>query len=801
MFQAFGDLISRRWPIFLAAWAVIVGLAYWVAPPWDDIVMDREFAFLPADMTSRRGEELFKTAFPDQFHPSSIGIVFERTGGVLTAADKKLIAREVEPELVHIAAKHRSIIDSVRTMTDPEVGPLLVSEDQHATLAVLELTSELLEHRNWLVMDDIDAMLGKLRVDQKVPAGLEISLTGSGAVGADITRAHATSARTTEFWTVLLVVVLLLLIYRAPLLALVPLITVFLAVNVALNFLSLLAKAEIIGLFQGVQTFLTVIIYGTGVDYCLFLISRYREELAKVPDTGPEGEDARYRDAIAKALGKVGAAVTASAATVTLAIGMMTFARFGQFHEAGIAISASLFLGLCAVLTLTPALLRLAGRWAFWPKKDWQLPGRKADGPQDTATETHSIWDRLATLLRNRPGAIWLGTITLMTPLAVLAYFNLDNLEIDMLKRLHSNAPSIVGTEALQRHFPAGITGPVVVLVRSTEVDFRSDAGEDLIDALTNRLIEQKKELGLADIRSLTKPLGITSQAQEAMNQIALRRQQQQSAKNKPVKDMHRAAQDFYVSGADVTQVQLVLTQNPLGRASIKLLDKLEEAMKSALPPELKQAEILYLGQTSSIRDLNTLMSQDQMRIEILVIGAVFLILIVLLRRPVVSLYLIVSVLLSFYTTLGATVAVFWALDPPGFTGLDWKVPIFLFTILVAVGEDYNIFLMTRIHEEQETHGPVEGVTQALIKTGRIITSCGIIMAGAFATLMTGSLMDLKELGFALAFGVLLDTFVVRPILVPTFMILLHKSRGEANPPGPQLARPSIHRALEESKR
>lgn len=162
----------------------------------------------------------------------------------------------------------------------------------------------------------------------------------------------------------------------------------------------------------------------------------------------------------------------------------------------------------------------------------------------------------------------------------------------------------------------------------------------------------------------------------------------------------------------------------------------------------------------------------DLHRIQILVPTVVFAILVALLWWPVVALYLIVSVIFSFLATLGVTYLLFHWLDPAGFAGLDWKVPIFLFAILVAVGEDYNIFLIDRVKEEIAKHGPVEGISRALVSTGGIISSCGIVMAGTFGALMSGSLIEMKQLGFALTFGVLLDTLVVRPLLVPAFLFL-----------------------------
>jgi RND superfamily putative drug exporter len=193
--------------------------------------------------------------------------------------------------------------------------------------------------------------------------------------------------------------------------------------------------------------------------------------------------------------------------------------------------------------------------------------------------------------------------------------------------------------------------------------------------------------------------------------------------------------------------------------------------------------------------DLAEVTEADRARVNVLILAGIFVILMVLVRRPWLALYLLATVLFSYYATLGATMlaGTLWSGRP--LEQVDWRVPFFLFTILVAVGEDYNILLVSRAVQERKRYGAVEGMRRALARTGGTITSCGLIMAGTFATLMLAGLGTLKQIGFALAFGVLLDTFVVRPFLVPAFAMLFWRD-------GPQVQREDpVERELEKLRR
>jgi putative drug exporter of the RND superfamily len=271
----------------------------------------------------------------------------------------------------------------------------------------------------------------------------------------------------------------------------------------------------------------------------------------------------------------------------------------------------------------------------------------------------------------------------------------------------------------------------------------------------------------------LTKPLGITGAGERSLRQLNL--SEKALAEGLRQQALEHFATDMGERGYTGTRLEVVFEHNPFSATAIAELQEFVRTLPELLPAGLREGtQLYYEGATASTWDLKKVTSDDELRIESLVLASVFVILLLVLRRLLVAVYLILSVLLSYFTTLGITIVVFWAVSPGTFSGLDWKVSMFLFTILIAIGEDYNIMLMARVREEQRRHGPVRGVIEALTRTGPIISSCGIIMAGTFASLMAGSLSEMKQLGFALAVGVLLDTFIVRPILVPAFLILLY---------------------------
>ena len=760
MFHPIGRFAATHPWVVCLVWVVAGILLTLVAPNWDSRTQDDDIRFLPDRCPSVRGYQLMQQAFPDDVFASRLVFAIEREDAPLTAADYdlvKVLAADLE-QLRQDALELQ--IGKTCCCLDAVIGTRLISADKHCTLIQVPLGTPFLALQTQAAVDRAREVLQK-RIAEAGPDAPKLFTTGSAGVGRDLTTAAGQSLDGATWATIALVIVVLLLVYRAPLLALVPLVTIAVSVWVSMEILALMTLLPGVHLVNITKVFTIVILYGAGTDYSLFLISRYREELTA-------GEP--VPSAIGLSVGAVGAALAASAGTVMCGLGLMGTAEFAKVRYAGPAIALSLGVALIASLTLTPAFLRLAGKTVFWPG---QAPRRRKPHFADNQDES-KLWSFVSHMVADHPLLTMCVSILVLLPFALFGYGMQPNYR--PTSELSPTADSVLGLAAIQRHFPVGETGPLTVLLVSTD-DWTSPAGQEELDHLSRGFARLS---GVAEVRSLVQPLG--KPVPSFYGSIGgLFQQQRQIAlahyvSKLPAKDM--------APTRHVTRVDLILHSDPFDPASIDTMRMVQSWVQDELPrlTVLSDIKAEIFGVTANAHDLALVTESDRLRVNMLILAGIFVILLVLVRRPGFALYLLATVLFSYFATLGATrlAGVLWT----GHTleQLDWRVPFFLFTILVAVGEDYNILLVTRALEERTKHGDREGMRRALARTGGTITSCGLIVAGTFATLMLASLSTLKQIGFALAFGVLVDTFIVRPLLVPAFAMLFWKDEREEPP-------------------
>ena len=526
------------------------------------------------------------------------------------------------------------------------------------------------------------------------------------------------------------------------------------------------------------ETFMVVMVFGAGTDYCLFVVSRYREELE-------HGDPPR--ESLRRTMGVVGAVITASAATVIVGFLSQTTARFGMYRTFGPAMGIAIFITLVAGLTLTPALLRLAGRLAFWPSSTRpSASARTGEGP--------SRWERVAVVVRRRPREVLLaGAVLLLLPAGGLGWAHTS---YDMLSDLPPSADARRGFEVLGQHFAAGQLSPIAVVVADRS-PILTDAKLAAVDRLTESL---RRVPGVAEVRSLTQPAGApltpelldrftggtgadpaalgldpntvdVGPLMRALSAPGGLRFSTTILETYPV--LRERVGPFLGADGRSTRVIVALDGNPFDRSALATFRRIDDVAAQALAgSDLSGARLAVGGSTSFFADMQAIGEGDFRRMTAALVGGIFVVLALLLRSLVAPFYLLATVLLSYFATLGVTVAVFQGVF--GARGLMFWLPPLLFIILVALGADYNIFITSRIREELDRGLELsEAVGRGLVATGRVITSAGLILAGTFAALMAAPLGNLRQVGFAVTFGVLFDTFVVRTLLVPAATLLL----------------------------
>ena len=500
MFHRLGRIAAANSWIVCVIWLALGAGSSLLAPHWDSHAQDDDVRFLPNRFTSARAYELMEKAFPQEVEASRLIFALEREDAPLTDEDFQLVDRIVT-DLEELK------IGKVTSSKDGLLGHRMTSGDRHCTLIQVALGSPFMALKTVESVDRASERAHKELAGSGIQR-LQLYGTGQAGIGHDLTKACGDSIESTTWATVILVIVVLLMVYRAPLLALVPLATIGVSVWVALKLLAFMTLLPGVHLLNISKLFAIVILYGAGTDYCLFLISRYREELADGHNT---------IEALARSVGGVGQALAASAGTVMVGLGLMALAEFARVRYSGPAIALSLGVALVASLTLTPALLRLLGPTVFWPGKAPERKregekGRKGEGekspylspspPLPFSPSSLGFWDRVSRIVARHPVKVWVASMVLLAPLILLG------LQVKPTYRATGDLPpqteSLQGLAAIQRHFTAGEVGPITVLLTGT-VDWTSPAGQLEIDHLSRGF---SKLPDVAEVRSLTQPLG-----------------------------------------------------------------------------------------------------------------------------------------------------------------------------------------------------------------------------------------------------------------------------------------------------
>ncbi len=460
MFDRLGRLVLRFRFVFVLGWAIAAILFGALGPSLTKVGSADETSFLPKNAESMAARNLIRSAFPNDSAPAQGLIVFARSGGV-TEADRAVI--EGLRSWFESRDNSGSILRYVTVEHSAQLASMYRSSDGTVELARVDLSSpSFLPATNTA----IDAIRTHLAEPGVLPAGLTGQVTGQAGIGRDYLKAIQEGTDRTTIVTVMLVMVVLLLIYRAPLAALVPLVTIGAAFMVSRGTLGFLAQSGW-KLSSVLDSFIVVMVFGVGTDYTIFLISRFREELGRN----------RNEDAVRLTVSRIGAVITASAATVIVGLTSMLAAQFGMIQTIGPALAITIFMTLLAGLTLAPSLLAIFGRRLFWPLHE------------QTRTASHEsagFWAGLARRITERPGRLAaLVLVVLFIPLLALPQLKQN---FDLIQELPSSAESRLGFQTLGAHFPQGQLMPLTVLVDVPAGDLGSQPALARIGELESKL-------------------------------------------------------------------------------------------------------------------------------------------------------------------------------------------------------------------------------------------------------------------------------------------------------------------------
>jgi putative drug exporter of the RND superfamily len=750
IFRAIGRFsVKFRW-VMVVLWIVAAGVIPKALPSLASVTQGNNSAFLPASAPSQQAANLAAPFGGTNLIP--VPVVAAVSTGTFTAADQTYLTT-LATDLGKVA--------TVVKVNDLGVSAARAGvSGQAAQLQLLSNVSQNDQGAQTDLINNLRAVISR----SSPPPGMQAHLAGQLAIQVDQQKQSGNTGNEVELVAFLFILILLFLIFRSVLAPFITVIPALLTVSIAGPIIAELANHGL-KVSTLAQLLLTVLVLGAGTDYGLFLVFRVRENL--------RAGQANH-DAVVNALTKVGESITFSALTVVAALLSLLAASFEIYSDLGIPLAIGIGVMLIAGLTLLPALLAIFGKAAFWPSKP--KPGTSSTG----------AWGRIATRVMKRPAAALLTGVIIFGALsvAVTAY---KSAGFGGTISAPAGTDSAAGQNLLAKYFPASSANPTNLVYKLSTPVWEDPA---VVATATTQLEHSPLFTGVTGPLNPVGGTGFTPAEYTALHAVlgsgplpvttppipaALAGKVTASEWAGAYQEYRATAQ--YVDPAGTTiQFETGLTAgDPSSTAALNAVPALR-AEAATVGTTLHATASGVGGEAPAFYDVSQISNSDLAHVIPIAIVVIGVLLALVMRSLVAPIYLILSVALSYFAALGLAVIVFIWLGNSG--GITFILPFLLFIFLLALGEDYNILVMTRIREEAH-HMPLrEAVTKAIGVTGTTVTSAGLVLAGTFAVFAVvggsgsgGS--QIRDVGIGLAVGVIMDTFVVRTVLVPCTVVLL----------------------------
>lgn len=703
---------SRGAKVTLALWLAAVLIFSFFAPSAKDFESNSS----EGSINESKPSEIASKVFDDKF-PSDDGLtalyVFHQEDGI-TKEDRtsietfsKWLASDERPENIENALPFHEFPENIQDQ--------MLSENQTTLLFNLTLVKGIDSSQTHEALD-----LVKKEAESIGLNGMDLEVTGPAGISADTISLFKDADVVLILSTVALIFIILILIYRSPLLAITPLIIAGIVYGVVDRVLGLVGKYEIFTIEGQAVSIMLVLLFAVLTDYSLFIFSRYREELEK--------EDNKYKS-MQEAIYHVSEPIFYSGGTVLLAMLALFTTLFNPYNHFAPVFSIAIVFILIAGLTLIPAIFAIMGRRAFWPF----IPKVNED-----KKNKHTFWTAISNFVVKKPAVI--AATLLIVLLIGIANVPSMNFSFNLLKSFPEDMSSRQGFELLEENYPAGQLAPLTVLIESEEkITFDKELVEEI-----NTL---RSDLAQID--------GITEVSPE-------------------LKDMNNLPPGFLSEDETSFKFKVVLDGNPYEDEALNTVDNIRSEESELI--KNTDFKMHLAGQTADQLDVKELNKRDMIVLFSIVIVLLTFVLGIQTKSVKLPLLMMGTIVLSYVATLGFGWLIFKNIL--GYDAISYRLPVYTFIFMVALGIDYNIMLVSRIKELNNNGLSFkDSVQKGIALTGGVISSAGLILAATFAVLMTQPLQELFLFGFIMAMGILFDTFIIRGFLLPSILLLTHKNK------------------------